>query len=637
MRNVDRVAARRPRTLGVLALVAIVAALVVAVAPPAFARAEQATIESPMSGSVTSSPGTHHRMRNTPGDWSMDVGAGAGTPVIARFGSSRTITLHVDVVAGSCASGGGGRRVQVGVHVDGVYVGWVNYLHIEPTVAAGQWLENGAQVGTVGSGYPIDSSCWTGPHVHIEPYNDQSYSCFQSRPEGQSVSAGERLGVIGGEWAGGVNQACPDHAYGASTTVPPTTDATTTTSTSSTSSTTTTSATSTTVASLSPSLSVSPGTGDRTTQFVGSGSGFTPLSTAVLDAYGPSGSSYGSYELAVDDAGAVHWSWTWAESDEVGTYRFAAQDTSGARSTETTLTITDDSTQSPRTWTRLAGSDRYGTASTISAHLFRNGSPVVYLASGEAYPDALSAGMLRDGPILLVPRCGAVPHATAVEIDRLTAARVVAIGGTGAICDDVVDAAADGRPVDRLAGADRFGTSVEVSRRAFPTGAPVVYLASADGFADALAAGSLQDGPVLVVPSCGRAPAAVLHEIDRLDAAQVVAVGGTASVCDRILDEVAGGRPTARIAGSTRFGTAAAVAERSFPAGAATVHLARADAFPDAVAGGTLTAGPVLLVPSCGPLPDEVDASIDRLEPDEVIALGGEAAVCDAVAEDASG
>lgn len=53
-------------------------------------------------------------------------------------------------------------------------------------------------------------------------------------------------------------------------------------------------------------------------------------------------------------------------------------------------------------------------------------------------------------------------------------------------------------PVSRIFGVSRVETSVEIARRAFPSGAPVAYVASAQSLADALAAGSLTDGPVLL-------------------------------------------------------------------------------------------------------------------------------------------
>lgn len=93
--------------------------------------------------------------------------------------------------------------------------------------------------------------------------------------------------------------------------------------------------------------------------------------------------------------------------------------------------------------------------------------------------------------------------------------------------------------------------------------------------------------------------------------------------------------PTSRLAGPTRIDTAVAISQRAFPSGAPTAYLANADVTVDAVAGGSLTDGPVLLVPTCT-LPDEVAAELARLAPGEVIALGGAAAICDDVLAEAA-
>lgn len=97
-----------------------------------------------------------------------------------------------------------------------------------------------------------------------------------------------------------------------------------------------------------------------------------------------------------------------------------------------------------------------------------------------------------------------------------------------------------------------------------------------------------------------------------------------------------GDRATSRLSGADRFATSAAIADRSFPDGADVVYLARADNAADALSGGSLTDGPVLLVPSCGGLPEVIGAAIERLDPREVIALGGTNAVCPQILQAAS-
>jgi hypothetical protein len=94
-------------------------------------------------------------------------------------------------------------------------------------------------------------------------------------------------------------------------------------------------------------------------------------------------------------------------------------------------------------------------------------------------------------------------------------------------------------------------------------------------------------------------------------------------------------RTADRLAGPDRFATAVSISKHQFPHGATEVYLARADASPDALGGGALTRGPVLLVPACGQVPGVVLDELARLQPMRVFALGGGSAICDQVLTDA--
>ena len=104
--------------------------------------------------------------------------------------------------------------------------------------------------------------------------------------------------------------------------------------------------------------------------------------------------------------------------------------------------------------------------------------------------------------------------------------------------DESDDDGESDRPVRgaRVFGADRISTAVAISQYEFRGGASEVYLARADNFADAVAAGALQHGPVLLVPSCGDLPPIVAEEVARLHPRKVVALGGPDAICDDILD-----------------------------------------------------------------------------------------------------
>lgn len=184
--------------------------------------------------------------------------------------------------------------------------------------------------------------------------------------------------------------------------------------------------------------------------------------------------------------------------------------------------------------------------------------------------------------------------------------------------------------------------AVQISRWRYadPAAADVVYLARGDIFADALTAGSLSDGPVLLTRGgCGGVPGAVLQEIERLDPDQVIALGGPLAVCDEALQAAAQGRPTDRIGGATRAETAALIALRAYPAGAPRVYLTRGQITPDAVVGGSLSDGPLLLTNGEGDgIPQETRAAIEAVAPTRVVALGGPVAVSEeALASAAAG
>ncbi len=90
-------------------------------------------------------------------------------------------------------------------------------------------------------------------------------------------------------------------------------------------------------------------------------------------------------------------------------------------------------------------------------------------------------------------------------------------------------------------------------------------------------------------------------------------------------------RETYRLSGPDRIATAVEISQFAFPDGADRILLARADVPFDALAGGTVTGGPTLLVPSCGDVAQVVLDEVERLDPDQVYIFGGTQAICDDV------
>jgi hypothetical protein len=80
----------------------------------------------------------------------------------------------------------------------------------------------------------------------------------------------------------------------------------------------------------------------------------------------------------------------------------------------------------------IAGKNRYETAALVSKREHPNGAHTVWVASGEDYPDALTAGR----PLLLT-RKDSLPAETLNEIKRLGATKAVVLGGEAAIASKV--------------------------------------------------------------------------------------------------------------------------------------------------------------------------------------------------------
>src|SRR5207244_6365999 len=190
--------------------------------------------------------------------------------------------------------------------------------------------------------------------------------------------------------------------------------------------------------------------------------------------------------------------------------------------------------------------------------------------------------------------------------------------------------------LSRLAGNGRVETAAAVSAAAFLPGVPAAYVATADGFADALAAGPAAvkgSGPVLLTSGTSL-PAATAAELDRLKPGRIVVLGGTAAVPDSVVAQLAGHTSGSvdRLAGDSRYSTAAAVSAATFSPGVPVAYVATGRGFADALGGGAAAAtegGPLLLVDDR--VPPATDAELRRLQPTRIVVLGGPAAVADSV------
>ena len=292
--------------------------------------------------------------------------------------------------------------------------------------------------------------------------------------------------------------------------------------------------------------------------------------------------------------------------------------------------------------TRVFGANRMATSIEIS-RLGWGAAPHVLLATGEDFPDALGATPLAaslDAPLLLL-HDGFIGEEVFAELERLGTQEVTILGG-----GDVVEASAEHRLAERgidsrrIAGPDRYATAAQVATEAGASPTAQAVVASAEFFADAMAAGALSAGPdrlPVLLASMHDVPDVTMAALRELGVTEIMLIGGTGILSAAVEQELtAAGMAVARFAGPNRFATSARVATDAFAridTPEVPLVMAVGTAFADALAAGPLMArldGVLLLLPpnDLGLAPEGVRFVRDRLARlTTPLLLGGTAAV----------
>lgn len=195
---------------------------------------------------------------------------------------------------------------------------------------------------------------------------------------------------------------------------------------------------------------------------------------------------------------------------------------------------------------KVGGKDRYATSAIIAEDAYPSGSDKIYLARGDVFADALSAGSLDDGGFMIMNANGDVSQ-TREAIKRMGAKQVVALGGPKAISDGAMKQVASGIKVTRIYGPNRYDTSAKTALEAWKGRQPhVVYLANGlgsdgQGSPDALAGGMLTDGPIVLINPRDPNNDVAKNVIAKFNPNKVVALGGTGAVSDAILSTLGKG------------------------------------------------------------------------------------------------
>lgn len=243
-------------------------------------------------------------------------------------------------------------------------------------------------------------------------------------------------------------------------------------------------------------------------------------------------------------------------------------------------------------FTRIGGANRYSTNQTVIAEL-GDSFPVCVLASGESFPDALSASYLArnlKAPLLLTDPDGVVSSAW---VKRHISANndvinIFIVGGESAITKAYEDSLAKQYNVMRVAGADRYSTNLAALRYT-GAGDKKLIIVSGTSFADGIVAGCVGI-PVML---CGKwLTYAQLDWIaQKIDI--IYLLGGTSVVSAIVEGQAKELAIVKRIAGLSRYETAKLAAKEFYPA-TAVVTMATGRSYPDGLSACNMAA-PLLL------------------------------------------
>lgn len=184
---------------------------------------------------------------------------------------------------------------------------------------------------------------------------------------------------------------------------------------------------------------------------------------------------------------------------------------------------------------RLAGANRYDTNLLILRAAGLGGSEIL-VCTGKNFADSLSASAVGK-PILLVNK-------KLTDAQKALAAtgsgKFVIIGGESAVGSEIANELAAYGSVERLAGDNRYETSVLVAEKFFPSASTAV-LAYAGNYPDGLCGGPLayaKKAPLLLTKSCNETFANGFAESKGITSGTVL--GGTGLISDGSCETVFG-------------------------------------------------------------------------------------------------
>lgn len=294
-------------------------------------------------------------------------------------------------------------------------------------------------------------------------------------------------------------------------------------------------------------------------------------------------------------------------------YDYDDEDEGGDEEEKEDTTSTSSSTSKRHrhriVWKRLDGVDRYHTMSSVVTEAFPSTCDTAVVASGNDFPDALTASSLAGAlecPVILTKTYDLTVHTT-FQLERLGVKTAYILGGENSVSADT-EAAINNMGIHtiRIAGDDRYLTGVEALYHTMSADTPsdTVIVATGLSYPDTLSIGPwayATGSPIVLTTRNGTLTDTEVQAIKQHHGIKhVVIVGGVSSVDPEVEEQLGDDYSYTRLGGADRYDTSQRIADWETDNGfdwsmpSVTTGLN----FPDALAASSLNGGnrsPILL------------------------------------------
>lgn len=289
-------------------------------------------------------------------------------------------------------------------------------------------------------------------------------------------------------------------------------------------------------------------------------------------------------------------------------------------------------------FTRISGSDRYATSEKISSQFYQdNKVDTLYIANGNKFADGLTMGPMtfyNNGPLILTDKDN-LSNTAKEEIKRLNPGRVIVIGGTNSISDNILVETQNITKVKpiRIFGKNRYETSTKIAEDiSRENTVEKIFLVNGMKDADAISAAAIasKDGIPIVTNSDNKLLPSTKEYIDNNKIKEVIIIGGNKTINDNVKKELENNSiKVERLSGSNRYATASKINTIYFNASGDNIFIANGVNTADALAIGPVAGklkAPIQIIPK-DTLPDEVKKYLKTVDFESIYLLGGKKSI----------